>query len=124
MPKSTPRSKHIAAKHWFFREHVGRTTRIAKVDTKKQKADMFTKALPEKDFKNVRHLLCGWQQRELFTREEVLNSALVRAHRRAVDRKSDFTVAIIYRMRLRLLTTSTQQLLFGACRAVLLDNTH
>ena len=60
VPKLTPRSKHIAVKHWFFREHVGRATRIAKVDTKKQKADMFTKALPEKDFKNIRYLLCGW----------------------------------------------------------------
>ena len=61
VPKLTPRSKHIAVKHWFFREHVGRTTRIVKVDTKKQKADIFTKALPEKDFKNIRYLLCGWQ---------------------------------------------------------------
>ena len=60
VPKLTPRSKHIAVKYWFFRTHVGRTTRIVKVDTKKQKADIFTKALPEKDFVSIRKLLCGW----------------------------------------------------------------
>jgi len=61
-PKMTPRSKHIAAKHWFFREHVHRgTTKVVKVNTKQNKADTLTKAMPVKDFMSIRKLLCGWQ---------------------------------------------------------------
>ena len=61
-PKIAPRSKHFAVKHWFFKEHVSRgTTKTVKVDAKKQKVDILTKALPIKDFASARHLLCGWQ---------------------------------------------------------------
>ena len=61
IPKMTPRSKHIAVKYWFFRDHVKRgTSKIVKVDTKEQKADILTKALGEDAFKSIRKLLCGW----------------------------------------------------------------
>jgi len=60
-PRMTPRSKHIAVKYHFFREHVSNgTCQIQHIDTKLQKADLFTKGLPKEIFKRLRQLLCGW----------------------------------------------------------------
>ena len=57
----TPRTKHIAIIYHWFRSHVqNKSVRIQKVDTKQQIADIFTKPLPEEDFKRIRFLLCGW----------------------------------------------------------------
>ena len=57
----TPRSKHIAIKYHFFREHVfNGTVDIEKIDTSNQKADIFTKGLGPEIFERVRELLMGW----------------------------------------------------------------
>ena len=61
VPKMTPRSKHIAIKYHFFREHVfNGTVDIEKIDTSNQKADIFTKGLGPEIFERVRELLMGW----------------------------------------------------------------
>ena len=44
-PSITPTSKHIAAKHHCFRQHVGKEFVIQKIKSENQKADIFTKAL-------------------------------------------------------------------------------
>ena len=60
-PKLMPRSKHIAVKYHWFREHVRKgKIHIIKVATDKQKADIFTKGLPTETFYNIRKLLMGW----------------------------------------------------------------
>jgi hypothetical protein len=61
-PKMTPRTKHIAVKYHFFKDHIGeeKGIRIVKVDTEFQKADIFTKGLPLDDFERIRGLLMGW----------------------------------------------------------------
>ena len=66
-PKLTPRTKHIAVKYHFFRDHIsspgrqnGNGITIHKIDTKDQKADMFTKGLPVDTFKHIRKLVMGW----------------------------------------------------------------
>jgi histone deacetylase 1/2 len=61
-PKITPRTKHIAVKYHHFRESVGedKGIRIVKVDTKEQKADIFTKGLTGETYKTIRKLLMGW----------------------------------------------------------------
>ena len=61
VPKMNPRSKHIAIKYHFFREHVfNGTVDIEKIDTSNQKADIFTKGLRLEIFEHVRELLMGW----------------------------------------------------------------
>jgi histone deacetylase 1/2 len=61
-PKITPRTKHIAVKYHFFRSHCGPTkdVRIVKIESKEQKADIFTKGLAEQPFQHIRKLLMGW----------------------------------------------------------------
>jgi hypothetical protein len=59
-PKITPRTRHIATKYHWFREHIGKGIEIVKVDTKEQKADCFTKGLTEGPFKVIRKLVMGW----------------------------------------------------------------
>ena len=61
MAKITPRSKHIGVKYHFFREHVhAGTVNVEKIDTKVQKADIFTKGLTPESFERIRDLLMGW----------------------------------------------------------------
>jgi hypothetical protein len=61
VPRMTPRSKHIAVKYHFFREHVEKgDVQVLPIDTKVQKADIFTKGLPPESFRNLRKLLCNW----------------------------------------------------------------
>jgi hypothetical protein len=58
----SPRTKHIAVKYHFFRSHVDRNSHIVltKIDTKIQKADIFTKGFAADRFEFLRKLLCGW----------------------------------------------------------------
>jgi hypothetical protein len=60
-PSMTPRSKHIAVKYHFFREYiVNGSIQIHCINTKFQKADIFTKGLLKDAFENIRKLLMGW----------------------------------------------------------------
>ena len=59
-PKLTPRTKHIAVKYHWFKSLIGDKFRITKVNSKAQKADIFTKGLDQEAFERVRKLLCGW----------------------------------------------------------------
>ena len=61
-PKLTPRTKHIAVKYHWFREHLGEEKGISlsKIESENQKADLFTKGLVEATFRKIRKMLCGW----------------------------------------------------------------
>ena len=59
-PKFTPGTKFIAVKYHWFQELVNTLFKIKKVDTKEQKADIFTKGLQGDSFLRIRKLLCGW----------------------------------------------------------------
>lgn len=61
-PKLTPRTKHIAVKYHFFKDHIGESKgiKIVKIESEFQKADIFTKGLPQEDFERIRGLLMGW----------------------------------------------------------------
>ena len=64
-PKLTPRTKHIAIKYHFSRSHISSEENdtgitLAKIESKIQLADIFTKPLSEVDFSRLRKLLCGW----------------------------------------------------------------
>ena len=66
----TPRTKHIAVKYHFVRNYFNldptydRPSRhpfiLEKIETDKQKADIFTKGFSEDKFKTLHKLLCGW----------------------------------------------------------------
>jgi hypothetical protein len=57
----TPRSKHHGVKCRWFRTSVkANEIEIDRVDTWLQKADILTKALRTKRFKNNQQLSCGW----------------------------------------------------------------
>ena len=57
----TPRSKHYGIKyHWFRSKLKPNKIEIVKVESKLQRADMFTKALRTNQFKENRELTCGW----------------------------------------------------------------
>jgi hypothetical protein len=59
--KITPQNRHIATKYHWFREHVRTgTLEIEKIESDKQKADIFTKNLTPEKFIAARYLLCGW----------------------------------------------------------------
>ena len=62
VPKMSPKNKYLALKYHFFRSQIGESKGIiAKyVNTKEQKADIFTKGLPEAQFQHIRKLLIGW----------------------------------------------------------------
>ena len=61
-PKLSPRTKHIAIKYHWFKEHIGKEKGflIQKVESRDQKADIFTKGLPAESYAHVRELLIGW----------------------------------------------------------------
>ena len=61
LPRMTPRSKHIAVKYHWFREHVesGRFS-VHKIATDNQIADLFTKGLASVKFQELRKKLMGW----------------------------------------------------------------
>ena len=64
-PQMTPRTKHIAIKYHFVKQYFGKNRLkdhpfvLEKIDTKIQKADIFTKGLSADSFKSIRKLLCG-----------------------------------------------------------------
>ena len=62
VPKMSPRNKYLALKYHFFRSEIGEEKGvIAKyINTKEQKADIFTKGLPVSQFQHIRKLLIGW----------------------------------------------------------------
>ena len=62
LPKLTPQTKHIAVKYHFFKDHIGedKGIRIAKIESEFQKANIFTKGLPSKDFEQIQELMMGW----------------------------------------------------------------
>ena len=63
LPKMRPRTKHIAIKYHFFRDHVitdsNKTgfVNIIKVDTKFQLADLLTKAFAKPAFERLKELI-------------------------------------------------------------------
>ena len=59
-PKLTPQSKFFAVMYHFFREQVGKTLDIKKIDTKEQLADIMTKGLARETFEYLRDKLMGW----------------------------------------------------------------
>ena len=60
-PRVRPRTKHIAIKYHHFREHVkNKTISVKYVETGRQVADIFTKALGDAQFGYLRGLLMGW----------------------------------------------------------------
>lgn len=62
VPKMSPRNKYLALKYHFFRDHIGEEKGIVAqyIRSEIQKADIFTKSLPAKDFERIRRLLMGW----------------------------------------------------------------
>jgi hypothetical protein len=60
-PNMTPRSKHIAVKYHWFRSHLKEgDIELKHIDTKIQKADIFTKGLARKEFEEKRLMIMGW----------------------------------------------------------------
>ena len=61
-PRMTPRTKHIAVKYHFFRSMIGpdKGICIQKIESAEQKADCFTKGLPDQTFQHIRKILQGW----------------------------------------------------------------
>jgi len=62
VPKMSSRNKYLQLKYHFFREEIGESKGIVVeyVNTLEQKADIFTKGLPQKQFEAIRLLLMGW----------------------------------------------------------------
>lgn len=59
--QNTPRSKFYDIKKHWFRSHLKpKRIEVKKIDTKDQKADLFTKPLNTVLFERLRQLLCGW----------------------------------------------------------------
>ena len=52
----TPSSKHIAVKHHWFRQHVGKEFLIRNIESENQKSDLFTKGLQGQIFVRIRKL--------------------------------------------------------------------
>ena len=61
LPRMTPKSKTFAIKYHWFREHVkpGEIV-VKKIESKEQKADIFTKGLRTDLFEDLRKKLLGW----------------------------------------------------------------
>ena len=55
------RTKHITIKYHHFRDHVKNgNIRICAINTKEQKADIFTKSLDKTQFEYLRKKIMGW----------------------------------------------------------------
>jgi hypothetical protein len=60
-PNMTPRTKHIAIKYHWFKQHIREgEIEVRAIDTKVQKADIFTKGLTKKEFEDKRAMIMGW----------------------------------------------------------------
>jgi hypothetical protein len=62
--KVSLRTKHIAVKYHFFREHLSEQIKVQRVDTDEQIADIFTKGLPAKKFSYLASKLMGWDSQD------------------------------------------------------------
>ena len=61
LPKMNPRTKHIAVKYHFFRDHISNgDVEVEWIEGEKQKADILTKGLAFEKFSRLRKLLLGW----------------------------------------------------------------
>ena len=62
VPKMSTRNKYLSLKHHFFRSEIGEAKGIVAkyIRTEEQKADIFTKGLPTKQFQVIRKLVMGW----------------------------------------------------------------
>ena len=60
LPYMTNRSKHIAIKYHWFREHSGKAWSVQPIGTQDQLADIFTKSLDVPSFEKLRFQLMGW----------------------------------------------------------------
>ena len=59
--KYTPRTKYIAVKYQFFKQHIDSgLIKIQKISTTDQRADILTKPLQPQPFNHIRKLLLGW----------------------------------------------------------------
>jgi histone deacetylase 1/2 len=57
----TPRTKSIAVKYHWFRQHlIPGEIEVVRIDTKVQKADIFTKGLAKQEFESKRKMITGW----------------------------------------------------------------
>ena len=61
---TAPKMTHIAVKYHFVRNYFNRAARhpyvLEKIESQKQKADLFTKGFNAEKFTTLRKLLCGW----------------------------------------------------------------
>jgi len=62
VPKMSTRNKYLSLKYHFFRSEIGEEKGIIAqyIWPEFQKADIFTKGLPTKQFRNIRKLVMGW----------------------------------------------------------------
>ena len=61
LPRLSPRTKHIGIKyHWFKSKIQVGEIELLPIDTKLQKADIFTKRLVTAEFEHKRNLVLGW----------------------------------------------------------------
>ena len=59
-PLMTARTKHIGIKYHWFRSMIGEEIEILRIDTKEQRADIFTKGLTRFNFEQIRKRVMGW----------------------------------------------------------------
>jgi hypothetical protein len=58
----TPRSKHIAIKYHWFKEHlIPGEIEAFRIDSSAQKADIFTKGLKATEFAKKREMIMHWK---------------------------------------------------------------
>jgi uncharacterized protein YacL (UPF0231 family) len=60
-PNMTPRTKHIAIKYHWFKENIKEgEIEVQAIDTKVQKANIFTKGIAKREFQEKRAMIMGW----------------------------------------------------------------
>jgi hypothetical protein len=60
LPYMTNRSKHIALKYHWFREHTNKAWVVKPIASACQLGDIFTKGLPPDGFERLRFQIMGW----------------------------------------------------------------
>ena len=60
IPGMTLTSKYIDVNYLWFKQHVGKKSVIAKIESEDQKADIFAKGLQGDFFVRIMKLLCSW----------------------------------------------------------------
>eukprot|EP00957_Ditylum_brightwellii_P004188 319079-Ditylum_brightwellii.AAC.1 len=61
VPKNRPRTKHIAMKYHYFRQAVkDKILHTTIIDTKDERADIFTKSLPCQSFETLWQTIMDW----------------------------------------------------------------